>query len=37
MPWPWPLPQQVDEGVATKEDVDRGTKIGLAWRQGPLG
>ena len=27
---------QVDEGVATKEDVDRGTKIGLAWRQGPF-
>ena len=27
---------QVDEGVATLEDVDRGTKIGLAWRQGPF-
>ncbi len=27
---------QVDEGVATLEDVDRGTRIGLAWRQGPF-
>ena len=27
---------QVDEGVASLEDVDRGTKIGLAWRQGPF-
>jgi enoyl-CoA hydratase / 3-hydroxyacyl-CoA dehydrogenase len=26
----------VDEGVTTLEDVDRGIKIGLAWRKGPF-
>src|SRR5690606_39229774 len=27
---------QVDEGVASLEDVNRGIRIGLAWRQGPF-
>jgi enoyl-CoA hydratase/3-hydroxyacyl-CoA dehydrogenase len=26
----------VDEGVAAKEDIDRGTKIGLTWQRGPF-
>lgn len=26
----------VDDGVATKEDVDRGAKIGLRWKNGPF-
>lgn len=26
----------VDEGVATREDTDRGAKIGLRWAQGPF-
>ena len=26
----------IDEGIATMEDIDRGTKIGLRWRKGPF-
>ena len=26
----------IDEGIATMEDIDRGTKIGLTWRKGPF-